>query len=64
MHAGHYICNEFAQRTDDGDPSLAKAHVDLVDHECCEGVAGKGAEEHASDDGVGDAIICFKLKPS
>jgi hypothetical protein len=63
VHAGHYICNDFAQRTDDGNPGLAKAHVDLVDHEGGEGVAGEGTEEHAGDDGVGDVVICFKLKP-
>lgn len=63
MHAGDNICNDLADWTNNSNPNLAEAHVDFVNEECREGVAGEGAEEHAGHYGVVYVIVFLNLAP-
>lgn len=62
MHTGYDVCNDFAKRTYDSNSSLAKSHMDLINGERYDGVAGKRTKEYAGNDYGIDTIIGFKLK--
>lgn len=59
--AGDNVADDFTDWCGDGDPELAEVHVDPVDEEGGEGVAGEWGEEDAGDDGVGDVVVCLEL---
>lgn len=63
MHAGDDICNDLADWSKNSNPNLAEAHVDFVNEECRESVAGEGAEKHAGHYGVVYAIVFLNLTP-
>lgn len=60
-NAGDNVPDDFTCRCSDGYTELPEVHVDAVDEEGGEGVAGEGREEDAGDDGVGDVVVGLEL---
>lgn len=61
-YAGDDVSDDLANRCSHSDAELPEMNVNSVDEDGGEGVASERGEEHASNDGVGDVVVCFKLR--
>lgn len=59
--AGDDVADDFTDWCSNRHAELPKVHVDAVNEEGREGVAGEGGEEDAGDDGVRDVVVSLKL---